>query len=731
MPLMFLKELDSVEISLKSYKLLKKLLNENPRLKKILKSSKNPEESQSRIRKWALSELKKNNYAENFYREVGDNLLNFRKTMEKDLAAIRILDYIDHAGETYKDMNLKGGLAITDPFGLLWLAVKKGTGGAKPYFFIDTIELFRQFRGIKQRKKIKKEKIVSWMKRYYSGLYKKIVQQRLKNRDRIIKILIDKVEDRKYKDSKYRFDKHLSYKQKFDLVSKWWNDWKFHLKFAAKNPEDINKMLDNSLDPDTLSLLKKAEKKGIPFFINPYYLSLLQTEGTDQSFGSDITMRAYVIYSEKLIDEFGDIVAWEKEDEVRPGKPNAAGWILPSYHNVHRRYPDVAILIPETMGRACGGLCSSCQRMYEFQSGGLNFNFKDLNPKVGWITKLESFMSYFQNDSQLRDILITGGDAFMSSDRSLENILNAVLKMAESKIEDNKNRKTGDKFAEITRVRLGTRLLAYLPQRVTDELTKILFDFKSRAEKIGIKQFVVQTHIESPMEITTEMRKAVEKILNAGWLVTNQHVFTTPASRRGHNAKLRKCLIEIGILPYYTFTVKGYMENYTSFVPNARIVQEIYEEKYIGKIRNSDYKNLKELVSDPVQLLKKIRKVKRELNLPFLASDRNVMNLPGVGKSLTFRVIGITRYGRRILEFDHDTSRTHSPIIKKMGKVIIIESKSISEYLNQLEEMGEEISEYNGIFTYSASHIEERIPAFEYPDYEFKITDKLTNVKLD
>ena len=56
---------------------------------------------------------------------------------------------------------------------------------------------------------------------------------------------------------------------------------------------------------------------------------------------------------------------------------------------------------------------------------------------------------------------------------------------------------------------------------------------------------------------------------------------------------------------------------------------------------------------------------------------------PELEEILSFRVIGITRYGRRILEFDHDETRRHSPIIRKMGKVVIIESKSIHEYLNQ------------------------------------------------
>lgn len=79
-----------------------------------------------------------------------------------------------------------------------------------------------------------------------------------------------------------------------------------------------------------------------------------------------------------------------KEDAVEDGKPNAAGWLLPDGHNIHRRYPDVAILIPDSMGRACGGLCASCQRMYDFQSERLNFNFEELKPKESWDKRLRN-----------------------------------------------------------------------------------------------------------------------------------------------------------------------------------------------------------------------------------------------------------------------------------------------------------------------------------------------------
>jgi lysine 2,3-aminomutase len=100
------------------------------------------------------------------------------------------------------------------------------------------------------------------------------------------------------------------------------------------------------------------------------------------------------------------------------------------------------------------------------------------------------------------------------------------------------------------------------------------------------------------------------------------------------------------------------------------------------------------------------------------------------GKSLTFRTIGITRYGRRILEFDHDSNRNHSPIIEKTGKVIIIESKSISEYLQQLKDIGENISNYESIWGYSIGETEPHVPMYEYPEYDFQITDKNTNLEI-
>jgi len=262
-------------------------------------------------------------------------------------------------------------------------------------------------------------------------------------------------------------------------------------------------------------------------------------------------------------------------------------------------------------------------------------------------------------------------------------------------------------------------------------LVKILADFKEKAGGIGIKQFVIQTHFESPMEVTPESREAVKRLLSAGWVVTNQLVFTAAASRRGHTAKLRQVLNEVGVLPYYTFSVKGYRENKHNFAPNSRTVQEMMEEKNIGAIPEKYHKILQKFPYESEKMIDNIAAVKKSENLPFLATDRNVINIPGVGKSLTFRVIGITHDGRRILEFDHDYNRHHSPIIKKLGKVVVIESKSIGEFLRQLEDMGEDIAEYKNLYGYSISETEHRMPIYQYPEYDYKVTEKLTNFGIE
>ena len=641
--------------------------------------------------------------------------------------AKRILLLIEYDGSPIDELSTGEEMSIQTITYFWQLLAGKLTEEVSPDLFID---LYHQFTLLEHPETVEPDRalVKRQMNRWPTGLDEDVIAIREANKDRIIKRLIRKIERRNAPSSRFQFSPEMTYEEKYDQVKEWWNTARFHLALAIKSPTELNYFLGESLSEEMMQLLARARKKGMPFFVTPYYLSLLNPgeDGYD-----DKTIRSYILYSNELVDTYGSIKAWEKEDIGEAGKPNAAGWLLPEGHNIHRRYPEVAILIPDSMGRACGGLCASCQRMYDFQSERLNFDFEALKPKETWDKKLRRLMHYFEEDAQLRDILITGGDALMSQNATLRKILEAVYKMAVRKRKANELRPEGEKLAELQRVRLGSRLLAYLPLRITDELVSILKEFKEKASTVGVSQFIVQTHFQSPLEVTPEAKRAIKAILDAGWVITNQLVYTVAASRRGHTAKLRQTLNSAGVICYYTFSVKGFHENYAVFTPNSRSLQEQHEEKIFGRVPDDKLAELDDIVTNKRPLGRKLYNFLRENHLLFAATDRNVLNLPAIGKSMTFKTVGLTAEGKRILKFDHDTGRRHSPIIDKLGQVYIVENKSVAAYLRQLEEMGEDVKEYRSIWNYCEGKTEPRFSLYEYPDYPFMITEKMTNLELE
>lgn len=653
--------------------------------------------------------------------------LSFVLKQKENEAAKKLLRMLSYEGKSVHELSIDKEMTIRT-FAHLWSFLTTDPDqGLCTDMYVDLYFLFLQLEG--QEPQMPKESTLKkQMKRWPSGLNEEVIAIREKSIERIINLLIKKIERRHSPSSRYLFPENIGYEEKHEIVKKWWNETRFHLTLAIKSPAELNSFLGNTLSEETMKLLGKAKKKGMPFFITPYYLSLLNInkEGFD-----DAAVRTYIIYSDNLVDTYGEIRAWEREDIIETGKPNAAGWLLPEGHNIHRRYPDVSILIPDSMGRACGGLCASCQRMYDFQSERLNFDFEALKPKESWEKKLRRLMKYFEEDTQLRDILITGGDAFMSQNKTLRNILDAVYKMASNKRKANLLRPDGEKYAELQRVRFGTRLLAYLPLRVNDELVEILRSFKEKASAIGVKQFIIQTHFQSPLEVTPEAKQAIQAILSAGWTITNQLVYTVAASRRGHTAKLRRVLNSVGVIGYYTFSVKGFNENYSMYTPNSRSIQESKEEKCYGLVSADKNPELLSIIYSKGNVPKNLSRFLKENHLPFVSTDRNVLNLPAIGKSMTFTTIGITGKGKRILKFEHDHGRKHSPILDKMGEVYIVENKSIAAYLRQLNEMGEEVEEYASIWNYAEGNTEPRFKVYEYPSFDFEVTKQTTNLQID
>lgn len=636
----------------------------------------------------------------------------------------RLLEY---DGRVVHELSVGEDVKV-ETLALLWrfLSGRIGEDEISPDF---ALELYHQFSRLHAAPSgvPEKEDVLRWMRRWPDGLNEQVRAIREANKERIMALLVRKIEHRPASSGRYVFPEGCSEAEKLGWVRRWWGEARFHLSMAVKSAAELNRMLDGTLSGETLRIYQQAQEKGIPVFVTPYYLSLLNPTGKGYD---DAAIRSYVIYSSRLVETFGCIRAWEREDIVEEGKPNVAGWLLPGGHNIHRRYPEVAILIPDTMGRACGGLCASCQRMYDFQSRRLNFELEKLKPKENWNTRLRKLMDYFEYDTQIRDILITGGDALMSRNATLRNILDAVCKMAVRKRQANLSRPDGEKYAELQRVRLGTRLPVYLPMRVDDELLDILRDFRQKAVEAGITQLFVQTHFQSPLEVTPESREAIRRILSTGWAVTNQLVYNVAASRRGHTAKLRKVLNSLGVICYYTFTVKGFEENYEVFAPNARSLQESAEEKAWGRLApEAEHDFLESLDGAPNKAVA-VRQFCAAHDVPFLATDRSVLNLPGIGKSMSFALVGVDAKGRRILRFDHDRTRRHSPIIDRVHEVYIRENKPVYRYLLQLQDMGEDMGEYETLWAYTEGETERRFPFFEYPVPDFSVTGRYTNLDV-
>lgn len=635
-----------------------------------------------------------------------------------------VLRLIDHDGKTVTDFST-GKEVHVQTVTLLFDFLRNAAHPDKNTdLFTDLYFIFRNARNATGHNPVTEAKVRQWAGQWPSGLHPDIQQAREAGKQRIIRKLIQRHGRRLSVNTPYYLPQFRSFEEKQKQVNEWWNSHRYHLYMAIKNPDELNFYLDGTLSEETMRVLHDARKKNIPFFITPYYASLLDTAG---NCFDDQTLRSYILYSRELVDTFGEIKAWEKEDEVETGKANAAGWILPEGHNIHRRYPEVAILIPDSAGRACGGLCASCQRMYDFQSRRLNFNLKELYPKESWPLKLKKLMAYFEEDMQLRDILITGGDALMSRNSTLRHLFDAIYRMALQKKKANENRPDGEKFAEIQRIRLGTRLPAYLPMRIDEELISILKEFREKASGTGITQLIVQTHYQTPLEMTKESAEAIRRILSAGWIVTNQLVYNVASSRRGHAVALRKTLISNGVVPYYTFSVKGFHENYAVYAPIARSMQERAEEKVYGTVSEEEQEEFIDILRKNSPYTEEVNRFLQQKKRPFIATDRSVLNLPGTGKSMTFQLAGITDGGKRILCFNHDATRRHSPVIKDSGKIYITENKSILAYLKQLEEMGEDISAYGSVWEYTEGMTEPKFRLYEYPELPFRVTRKINH----
>lgn len=274
-----------------------------------------------------------------------------------------------------------------------------------------------------------------------------------------------------------------------------WEDWKWQLKHSISSVEGLNEILPLTL-PEQRELKKTFEK--YKFLVAPYYLSLMDPDNPR------CPIRLQAIPS-------GAELAVEPEDKSDPLNEDADMKVP----NVVHRYPDRVLV---TINSNCSMYCRFCtRRRFVLDKSG----HKDRN-------QLDIICDYIGSHPEIRDVIISGGDALMMGERMLSEILGRIRSIPHVEI-----------------MRLASKIPCVLPMRITEELTQVLKIYKP---------LYFMTHFNHPYEITPEAKSACERIVDNGIPIMNQTVLL-----RGINSdvvimrKLMQELLKIRVKPYYIY----------------------------------------------------------------------------------------------------------------------------------------------------------------------------------
>jgi len=275
-----------------------------------------------------------------------------------------------------------------------------------------------------------------------------------------------------------------------------WSDWKWQLKNRINNPWTLSRIFDlNDLEIKSIERVSKHYR----WSISPYYLSLV---GTDYK-NSPIYRQA--------VPDIRELEPWGSLDPMNEALTSPA-------HCITRRYPDRLII---NVTNQCAMYCRHCQRRR---------NIGDVDRHAN-LNSIAEALRYIAKNVEIRDVLITGGDALLLSNQVLQNILSELHQISHIEI-----------------IRIGTRLPVTLPQRITPELCDILRQYPP---------IYINTQFNHPLEVTPEAKEACDRLIEAGVVLGNQAVLL-----RGINdhpyvmRKLNHELLKIRVRPYYIFHAK-------------------------------------------------------------------------------------------------------------------------------------------------------------------------------
>lgn len=285
-------------------------------------------------------------------------------------------------------------------------------------------------------------------------------------------------------------------KKMFSEVSdEQWNDWKWQVKNRIETLDELKKYIE--LSPEEEEGIAKSLQT-LRMAITPYYLSLIDPEDKN----CPIRKQAIPTKAETHISA-ADLLDPLHEDEDSP---------VPG---LTHRYPDRVLFLITDM---CSMYCRHCTRR----------RFAGQTDRESPSERIQKSIDYIAKTPQVRDVLLSGGDALMVSDKMLESIIQRLRQIPHVEI-----------------IRIGTRTPVVCPQRITDDLVNMLKKYHP---------IWLNTHFNHPKEITPESTEACAKLADAGIPLGNQSVLL-----RGVNdcvytmKKLVHELVKIRVRPYYIY----------------------------------------------------------------------------------------------------------------------------------------------------------------------------------
>ena len=292
-------------------------------------------------------------------------------------------------------------------------------------------------------------------------------------------------------------DSYLARKDKYfsHVTDLEWNDWRWQVRNRIKTVEELDKYvkLSDQEKEDIGRVLSKFRMS-----ITPYYLTLIDPDDPNCPIRKQAIPSVYEMHvgQNDMLDPLA-----EDTDSPVPG--------------LTHRYPDRVLFLITDM---CSMYCRHCTRR----------RFAGQHDQRMPQDRIDMSIEYIRNHPEIRDVLLSGGDALLVSDEILEDIIKRLREIDHVEV-----------------IRLGTRTPVVLPQRITEDFVNMLRKYHP---------IWLNTHFNHYDEITIESKQAIDRLADAGIPLGNQSVLL-----KGINdsvdimKKLVQRLAYIRVRPYYIY----------------------------------------------------------------------------------------------------------------------------------------------------------------------------------